>query len=152
MVSATNIKEKIRRKRYVIKPGFQLRYTGIILFTVLAVALICVASTYYSSITLLGEKLAYVYPQGRLIATLQEINLIIVLRVLLLVPLVILAGIILSHKIAGPAFRIERSLREIGKGNFDIRVELRKYDELKGIADAINEMVENLKKMPNLKS
>lgn len=142
---------KIRRKRYIIKPLFQLRYTGIILLAVFIVAIVCILTTYYSSISLLGEKLAYVYPQGRLVVTLREISFIIIYRVLFLVPLIVLIGIFLSHRIAGPAYRIERTLRDIGKGNFDIHIELRRHDELKGIANAINDMVSDLKKLEKIK-
>lgn len=136
-----------RRKRYIIKPAFQLRYTGVVLLAVFAVAVISVFTTYYSSISLLGKKLANVYPQGMLVLTLREINLILIFRIFFLVPFIILIGILLSHKIAGPAYRIERTLREIGKGNFDIRIKLRKYDELVCIADAVNDMTSNLKKL-----
>jgi nitrate/nitrite-specific signal transduction histidine kinase len=141
-----------RRRRYVIKPGFQLRYTGIILIAVFAVAAVCILTTYYSSISLLGEKLANVYPQGRLIVTLREVNMIIIFRVLLSIPLIMLIGILLSHRIAGPAYRIERTLREIGKGNFDVYIKLRRYDELVGIADAINEMAADLKNLAKTKT
>lgn len=138
---------KARRRIYIIKPPFQLRYTGVIFFTVFAVAAICIFTTYFSSITLLGEKLAMVYPQGRLITTLGQINFIIIYRILFLLPIVAVMGILLSHKIAGPAFRIEKTLKEIGKGNFDINIQLRKFDELKGIAEAVNEMAADLKKL-----
>jgi len=136
---------RTRRRRYFIKPSFQIRYIGIILITVFLVALICTSTTFYSSVSLLGEKLGHVYPQGRLVVTLREVNFIIAFRILCLVPLIALMGILLSHKIAGPAYRIEKTLREIGKGNFDIRIRLRKYDELQGIAEAINDMTSNLR-------
>ena len=137
----------IRRKRYITKPAFQLRYVGIILLTVSTVAAVCISTTYYLSISLLGEKLAHVYPQGRLISTLNQINLVITYRLLFLVPFIVLIGILLSHRIAGPAYRIEKTLGEIGKGNFDTYIKLRKYDELGGIADAINNMVSDLKRL-----
>lgn len=134
-----------RRRRYIIAPEFQLRYVGIILIAVFLVAMTCVLTTYYSSISILGEKLSYVYPQGRLAVTLKEVNMIVLYRVLILVPFIALVGIFLSHRIAGPAYRIEKTLREIGKGNFDIRITLRKNDELKEVADAVNDMAADLK-------
>ena len=137
----------IRRKQYIVKPMFQLWYTGIIFLTAFIIAAICILTMYYSSVSILGEKLAKVYPQGRLIMTLREINLIIIYRILCLVPFILLAGILLSHRLAGPAYRIEKTLREIGKGNLDIHIRLRKHDELKGIANAINDMVADLKKL-----
>lgn len=134
-----------RRRKYIIKPAFQLRYAGVILFTVFAVCAVCILTTYHLSMSLLGQKLANVYPQGRLIVTLRNINSIIILRFFFLIPVITLFAVILSHKIAGPAYRIEKTLGEIGKGNFDIRIHLRKYDELNGIAQAVNEMAADLK-------
>ncbi|MFH1753505.1 MAG: HAMP domain-containing protein [Candidatus Omnitrophota bacterium] len=137
----------VRRRRYFIEPGFQIRYAGIILLTLFISSAICIFTTYYSSISLLGEKLAHVYPQGRLVVTIKQVNLIIAYRLLFLVPVLALFGLMLSHRIAGPAHRIERTLREIGKGNFDIHIDLRKYDELGRIANAMNDMALDLKKL-----
>lgn len=135
----------IRRRKYLIKRGLQFRYIGAILVTVFIVALICVTTTYYSLLVLFGEKLANVYPQGRLMVTLKQVNLIVLSRILILLPFVAVAGLLLSHRIAGPVFRIEKVLKEIGDGNFDIQVHLRKRDELKDVAAAINQMNLNLK-------
>jgi len=134
-----------RRKRYLVTPAFQLRYTGLILFCLFAVSAVCMLTVYYSSVSLLGEKLAHVYPQGRLVAAVKEVNLIIASRLLVLIPVLVFAGIMLSHRIAGPTYRIERTLREIGRGNLDIRITLRKRDELAGIAEAINDMTAGLR-------
>ncbi|MDY6861366.1 MAG: methyl-accepting chemotaxis protein [Thermodesulfobacteriota bacterium] len=49
------------------------------------------------------------------------------------------------HKIAGPLYRIERQLLEIGKGNLDIKLKLRKGDEVEDLSNNINIMVNDLK-------
>ncbi|NQT07115.1 MAG: HAMP domain-containing protein [Candidatus Omnitrophica bacterium] len=144
--------QKFKRRIYLIKPSFQLRYLGIIFMAVSSVALVCILTTYFSAMSLLGEKLANVYPQGRLMATLKDINMIIIYRLLFVLPIIGFIGIMLSHRIAGPVYRIEKTLEEIGKGNFDIRITLRKHDELKGIANAINDMVAKLKEMMEKKN
>jgi methyl-accepting chemotaxis protein len=46
----------------------------------------------------------------------------------------------LSHRIAGPLFHIERSVREIAKGNMGLNIKLRSTDEIVKIKDCINEM------------
>ena len=135
----------IRRKKYLIKKGLQFRYIGTILAVVFFIALVCTATTYYSLLVLLGEKLANVYPQGRLAITLKNVNVIVLYRVLLLIPFVTIVGLILSHRIAGPVFRIEAVLQDIGKGNLDVKVSLRKRDELKDLAETVNTMTDDLK-------
>lgn len=135
-----------KRKKYLVKRGLQLRYIGAILATVFFIAAICAFTTYYNLLIILGEKLANVYPQGRLIVTLRSASLVILYRVILLIPFVALIGLLLSHRIAGPIFRMEKVLKEVGEGKLDVNIKLRKRDELKDLAEVINDMAAKLKK------
>ena len=49
-----------------------------------------------------------------------------------------------SHRIAGPAYRLEYVLRQMAQGKYDLnrKVYLRKKDYLKHIAGALNELIE----------
>ena len=59
----------------------------------------------------------------------------------------------LSHRIAGPLFKFERIAEEIGKGNLNVYVKLRKKDELLSMQTAFENMVENLQnKIGNFKA
>jgi len=51
-----------------------------------------------------------------------------------------------SHRIAGPAFRLERLIKEMAEGRRGFRVRLRRKDYLKHLATALNELLENLEK------
>ncbi|MFN3480951.1 MAG: HAMP domain-containing protein [Thermodesulfovibrionales bacterium] len=53
-------------------------------------------------------------------------------------------SLFLSHRIAGPLYRFEKSIEEIIKGNLSFRIKLRKKDEAKELAEAINRMIETL--------
>ena len=97
----------------------------------------------------MGEKLANVYPQGRLVAIMATINTRLAVRLLLITPLVILVSIFLSHKIAGPIYRIEKFLKSIANGDLSAKLRLRKNDELQDLADAINEMTNDLENRVN---
>jgi len=92
-----------------------------------------------------GEKLASIYPQGRLVSAINIINVRIMLSVLLISPLVAVIGIYLSHKIAGPILRMERFMDDIGSGNLTGKLVLRKGDELLVLADGINRLTESIK-------
>ena len=50
----------------------------------------------------------------------------------------------ISHKIAGPLFRFEQDLKEIGRGNLKKKVRLRKKDQFVGLSDSLNDMTELL--------
>ena len=57
----------------------------------------------------------------------------------------VVASFMFPHAIAGPLYRIERELAEIGKGNLRKEIRLRKGDELKDLADSINLMIGDLR-------
>lgn len=56
-----------------------------------------------------------------------------------------IAGILLSHKVAGPIFRVERVAEELSRGNLDIKVKFRKGDELHDLANSLNTMIDGIK-------
>lgn len=126
------------RKRYIVARGFQLKYTGIILLLMFVMAAFCSYVIYYTTMMLFAEKLANVYPQGQLIRILDAVNLRILLSMLIISPIVGFLGIYLSHKIAGPIYRIEKFLKSMAAGDLTSRITLRKGDELISLADAVN--------------
>ncbi len=57
----------------------------------------------------------------------------------------VVASLFFPHPIAGPLYRIERDLVDIGKGNLRKEIRIRKGDELKDLADSINIMIRELR-------
>jgi hypothetical protein len=49
-----------------------------------------------------------------------------------------LAGVVVTHKIAGPVFKMKRLLGELAKCHFRVVARLRKGDELQDFFDAFN--------------
>lgn len=128
------------RRRYLIAKQFQLKYTFMIVIFMFLIAWLAGYTVYYTVFTLLGERLANLYPQARLSAIFKTVNITLLVRMALLVPFVVIVSIILSHRIAGPVFRMERYLGEVAKGDFSSILKLRRRDELKNLAEAINGM------------
>ncbi len=54
------------------------------------------------------------------------------------------ASIFLTHKIAGPLYRLRRSCQDIGSGNLTTRLEFRKRDEAHDVARDFNQMAASL--------
>lgn len=63
----------------------------------------------------------------------------------LLVVLIGLAGILVTHKVAGPIFKMKRQIREVGEGHLRIPNKLRRGDELVDFFQAFETMVVNLR-------
>ena len=134
----------IFRRQYLIKKGLQFRYIGIVFSLALLASVVTGYTVFATGWTLLGEKLANVYPQGRLIYVIRTTNLALIRNLLFVSPFIFFLGLLFSHKIAGPVYRIEKSVEEIAKGNLALKIKLRKGDEFWDLADIINTMTENL--------
>lgn len=63
---------------------------------------------------------------------------------LFLVSGVILLTLLMSHRIAGPIFRLERTAKAIGDGNLTTVVKLRDKDQLKELASQVNALIAGL--------
>lgn len=53
-------------------------------------------------------------------------------------------SIYLTHRIAGPLYRFQKSTAELAEGNLALRIRLRNGDELQDLADLANRAVANL--------
>lgn len=138
-----------KRRRYIVKRGLQFRYIGLIFSLAILASLVTGYTVFYTCWSSFGEKLANVYPQGRLLPIFRTVNLLLIRNLILVSPIILVTGLIFSHRIAGPLFRIERLLGDIGRGRLDIDIKLRKNDELVEVAEKINSMTANLRKVFN---
>jgi HAMP domain-containing protein len=150
-------KTQRRVRNYLIDRRFQLKYTGMVLLVTVSVA------------GGLGY-MAYGFSQGQTealtmqIATqldldadtatdleqfaLQEdrkIRNAIVAGVLLLTLALGLTGIIVTHRVVGPAYRMRRLFQHVADGKFEVTTGIRKGDELQDLFHSFADMVESLR-------
>jgi len=135
-----------RRKRYFIKPGFQSRLTAIFILIVIIVANIVGALVYGFSIEKLESKLVY---EAKFPIDPSQLGQALLPGVIIaeLVSILVVAFICIfvTHTIAGPVYRMERVSRSIGEGDLTNFIKLRPKDELKDLADAMNDMTMGLR-------
>ncbi|MDO8602976.1 MAG: hypothetical protein Q7O04_03910 [Candidatus Omnitrophota bacterium] len=132
-----------RRRKYIIQKGLQFRYIGLVFGLALIASIVTGWTVFATGWHFLGEKLASVYPQGRLVYVLRATNLALLRNLLLISPLIFILGLLFSHRIAGPVYRISKTLEEIIKGNLGLKIKLREGDELVDLADMINRLTES---------
>lgn len=135
------------RKHYFIKRDFQTR-------VILKFCLLLLMGLVISAVLLVF------FSQGTLTSSFQHSRLVIentsqaILPVILYTSLITLAlltvatifvTLFISHRIAGPLFRFEKELKEIGDGNLTKQVMLRKKDQTAELAESINSMVNALR-------
>lgn len=134
-----------RRKKYFVERALQLRFARFVLFFMFISCAITGCAVFYSTFAILSEKLVGIYPQGRLIEIFRSAYLAFGFGLLVVTPIIFYGAIVFSHRVAGPLPKIYQALRRIGNGEWDDRLVLRKNDELKELADVINEMADKLK-------
>ena len=136
---------KVTRKQYFVQRGMQLRFARFVILLAFASAFLTGGAIFFTTLLLMREKLAAVYPQARLVVIFQSVYFWALISLLGALPFIFWGAIIFSHRIAGPLPRIYQALRSMGEGNYDVRLTLRKYDELRELADEINDLAVKLR-------
>jgi methyl-accepting chemotaxis protein len=135
-----------RRKQYFIKPGFQSRLTAIFILIVIIVANIVGALVYGFSVEKLESNLV---EEAKLPVDSKQLGQAllpgVIIAELISIFVVAFICIFVTHTIAGPVYRMEKVVRNIGEGDLTHFIKLRPKDELKDLADAMNEMTMGLR-------
>ncbi len=76
---------------------------------------------------------------------LRAVNLKLMPQLMAVILLMAIASIFISHKIAGPIYRFEKVAMSIGEGDLTTKFRLRKGDEFKDLADALEDMERSLR-------
>jgi methyl-accepting chemotaxis protein len=90
-------------------------------------------------------KLLSAYEQPVVTNILTSVNLKLIPRLLIVILAMAVASILISHKIAGPAYRFKRSVMSIAEGDLTTKFNLRRDDEFKDLADSLGKMVSSLR-------
>ena len=140
---------KAKRKKKLSKPKLQLRMIGIFLaisgFAAFGQALLLAQSLMELGLSLDDPQVARAVQEalpGMLASNLMWTSLF-------LLPFSLLVGIHVTHRVAGPAYRIEQHLDAIANGaNPEEACRLRTNDELQELSTAMNEAMSCLAGAP----
>jgi hypothetical protein len=153
---------KRRWRNYLLVPSFQLKYTAMVVGVTVVVASVLGYHAYQYSRgqteLVAMNRMAAKAANGSAItddivrdlesyseAADRKVALSIVLGVLLLALALGATGIIVTHRLVGPAYRLKRLLRDVRDGRLVVRGRLRKGDELQDIFEAFQEMIVSLR-------
>lgn len=151
----TNVKNqrpKIFRTRYLIQPKFQILFSAVLVFIALLCALFAGFTIYLliymNNLTFVKynlhvtpEFLTLLHKQGRIVVLAWIASFSVVALILFV------AGIFLSHRMAGPLFAFMREMKKLKEGDLTAHLELRKRDEFKELKAPFNQWVEYLQHM-----
>ncbi|MCD6459837.1 hypothetical protein J7L67_04125, partial [bacterium] len=133
-------KKKFKRRNYFINKQVQGIYALFIIMSVGIISLLVsmeILRSFYNSFGSLGNESFF-----------NSVNIYFIIKVLILLVMgsILIGGLSLfaSHKIAGPIFRLNSSLKNLAKGKYEERIKFRKNDYFQEIADNFNRMAESV--------
>ncbi|MFW6159077.1 MAG: HAMP domain-containing protein [Planctomycetota bacterium] len=133
-----------RRRILVVEPKLQFRYL-ILPLVVTVTTGVCLLVFFYLQAEALRAAAGAEGPLQEDIRTTQLVGALTVGAVVLgHIALVVWLGLVASHKIAGPVYRVKQTMNEVASGNETVRITLRKGDHLKDVARAFNAMMDRL--------
>ena len=128
--------------RKLIKKKFQIKFSLIILSFMALAALVIWMSGHFSVSYIIKNGLV---SDPEAIFQLRRVNAVVGQTSVLALAVMFFICVFFSNYIAGPIYRLEKSMEEIGRGNLNITVRLRKSDELQDTADVFNRAIGNLR-------
>jgi len=129
-----------KRKTILIKKGLQYRYMALILFSVLLGFLIVGLEITWNLSRIIAAKPAYL----GIVEELWQGMPIFALKTVMYLVIVLIVSSVISHKMAGPIFKFEKSAGVLAGGDLTHRVYLRKGDQLLELQDEFNKMAASL--------
>jgi len=143
------MKKRFRRRKYLINKPLQFIYSGITIYLLLIGIIVVGITTYYIT---LDTILSQLEAQGGLLQAyeiVRSINSLIAKRVGILLLTVMVFAFTLAvyylHRLAGPVYRIEKTLNDMAEGKEVSPVVLRKQDFFKSLAESLNKIIEQQK-------
>ncbi len=137
-----------QRKNYFIAKDMQSRFAGTILLLALLVAVITACNIYVLG-SFFVEKHTTIAQQNDASLLVHEFISAYWPRLLVLVfvnvIIVFMVSVIYSHQTAGPAYKLEKSIKRITDGDLTFQVSLRRNDNLKELAVALNELLDKFR-------
>jgi nitrogen fixation/metabolism regulation signal transduction histidine kinase len=150
---------KRRIRNYLLVPSFQLKYTSMVVgVTVIVASVLGIQAYNYSTgqtqmLTINKMEAKGSAINDQFMKDLQryseeadrKVALSIAGGVLLLAIALGITGIMVTHRLVGPAYRLKVLLRDVRDGHLKVQGRLRKHDELQDIFEAFQEMIVSLR-------
>ncbi|MDO9513332.1 MAG: hypothetical protein Q7J59_01815 [Elusimicrobiota bacterium] len=131
------------RRRLLIKKELQFKLAALQGFSMLLVAGTCLI-TYQALVNYIDM---YVPRGPELDALLKNLSQTLIGQLVLLLIIGVAVSILVSNRILGPVYRLEKDIGEIligGEDSYSMRVKIRKGDELGSLVDAVNLLLDRL--------
>jgi len=130
--------QQFQRKTIMIKKSLQYRYMALIFFSVFIAFIIVGLDILWTVSKVVGEH-------PGMMPMLEEFSSmapLFAIKVAMYMVIVLIVSAVISHRMAGPIFKFEKSCAVVAEGDLTHRVYLRKGDQLTDLQDHFNNMME----------
>ena len=144
---------KRRLRNYLLDARFQLKYTGMVVAVTMVVATILGKVAYDQShaqtemmtinLAMAGETADFIEQTAR--EADQQLLLMIIGGIAILVISLGITGIMVTHRVVGPAFKMKSLFRHVADGHLKLYGRLREGDELQDVFLEFERMIEKLR-------
>jgi methyl-accepting chemotaxis protein len=128
-----------KRNILIVKKSLQLKFIVLIMAAV-GTGVAIIAADMFTS---LGKYLAEA--GGDAVGLYDDTKYALLIKLTIYLGGVFFLALIVSHKVAGPVYRFEKSAEQVTQGDLTSRVFLRQGDELLELRDGFNAMVDGLR-------
>ncbi|HTP57424.1 MAG TPA: hypothetical protein VMM82_00815, partial [Spirochaetia bacterium] len=111
------------------------------MIAVLLVIVVCGAAAFTA-----GALVVYAIAGARASSSQGLLSLFpsILINDLVIMVLLIVAGIFLTHRVAGPVFRVQSDIDKVLAGEKNVRVKFRRSDAFPELAEKVNKLIERI--------
>ena len=127
---------KFQRKTILIKKHLQYRYMALIFFSVL-LAFIVVGLDVLWTVSKVVNEHPMMQP---MLEEMAQMVPLFGLKIVMYMVMVLIVSAVISHRMAGPIFKFEKSCSTVAEGDLTHRVYLRQGDQLTEMQDQFNNM------------
>lgn len=137
-----------KRANFLINKKFQLKFSFFVCSWIFALSMIypiIIYNLFEYFLHLATNPLpAQALTVDKIKAIENQVLFLLGILQLLFLAITFLLSIFLSHRIAGPLYKLRESMQEVARGNFDLRISFRKNDHFNELQDTFNEMIQHL--------
>ncbi len=132
--------QQFQRKTIMIKKSLQYRYMALIFMSVLLAFLIVGLDMIWTI-----SKVVTEHPMMQpLLEEMTDMLPLFGIKVIMYMVIVLIVSAVISHRMAGPIFKFEKSCGTVADGDLTHRVYLRKGDQLTDLQDQFNNLAGNV--------
>lgn len=154
MSAPTGAPPKRRLKNYLLEPRFQLKYTSMVIGVTLVVASALGYFAYRESKGMTDSLMITLSmqpdppPNIEELAREQDTKILVAIigGIALLTMVLGVTGILVTHRLVGPAYKLKLLIAGLAKGKLKLSGKLRKGDELQDVFLALDAMVEEMRR------